>query len=156
MYLQSSRSYARHFGMTGWKKQGIYLSLKDLIVTEKRMLRNCVTCMHGVWALRREQSFLTEVTRGRRWDIRVQPHGKHQRSERACCVGRTTCHVLLLEHEVYGRVLGEVLDAGREHLDSLLKGVVSHRSTFHLTCQYFAAPLLCTPYAFVVFCLQQR
>ena len=62
---------------------------------------------------------------------------RDQRSERACSVGGTTCHVLLLEHEVYGVALGEVLDAGREHLEILLKGMVSQRSTFHLTCQYF-------------------
>lgn len=62
---------------------------------------------------------------------------RDQRSERACSVGGTTCHVLLLEHEVYGGALGEVLDGERELLEILLKGMVSQRSTFHLTCQYF-------------------
>lgn len=73
-----------------------------------------------------------------RWDISVPAtNERDQRSERACSVGGITCHVLLLEHEVNGRVLGEALDARREHLEILLKGMVSQRSTFHLTCQYF-------------------
>lgn len=77
---------------------------------------------------------------------------RDQRSERACCVGGTTCHVLLPEHEVYGRALGEALDAERERLDILLKGMVSQRSTFHLTCQYFPTSLqFCE---FVVFYLK--
>lgn len=79
---------------------------------------------------------------------------RDQRSERACHAGGTTCHALLVDHEVYGGTLGEALDPGRESLDILLKGIVSQRSTFQLNCQYFPTLLPCTPCEFAVFYLK--
>lgn len=107
--------------------------MKNLISKDNKDAQELCNGVGEAWALRRgERAFPALIThrlrskQGRGWGISVTVTSERdQRSEGACCAGRTVCHALLLEREVHGGALGDALDARKEHLDILLKGVVS-------------------------------